>query len=131
MKHKLYTHRWLIVGLFLLQMWMPAVAQPAFKNLMRTTDPAFFKTDEARQVGDQLLLYQRVTGGWPKNIDMAQPVSDEERTQLLKDKQRRDDSTTDNDATTIQMIFLARLYQYTRDPRYREGFRKGVAYLRV
>ena len=27
------------------------------------------------------------------------------------------------------MIFLARLYQSTRDPRYREGFRKGVEYL--
>ena len=129
MKHILYTHRWLIVALFLLQAWIPAVAQPAFKNLMHTTDPAFFKTDEARQVGDQLLLYQRVTGGWPKNIDMAQPVTDEERTQLMNDKQKRDDSTTDNDATTIQMLFLARLYQYTRDPRYREGFRKGVAYL--
>ena len=74
MKHKLYTHRWLIVGLFLLQMWMPAVAQPAFKNLMRTTDPAFFKTDEARQVGDQLLLYQRVTGGWPNSSRQTKPV---------------------------------------------------------
>ena len=52
MKHKLYTHRWLIAVLFLLRAWIPAVAQPAFKNLMRTTDPAFFKTDEARQVGD-------------------------------------------------------------------------------
>ena len=129
MKQTLSTHRWLIIALFLLQAWMPAVAQNDFKRLMRETDPAFFKTAEACQVGDQLLLYQRVTGGWPKNIDMARPVTDEERTQLLRDKQKRDDSTTDNDATTIQMIFLARLYQATKDPRYREAFRSGVAYL--
>jgi PelA/Pel-15E family pectate lyase len=124
----LSTYRWLI-QLLLLMAWMPAVAQPAFKNLMHTTDSVFFQTAEARRVGDQLLLYQRVTGGWPKNIDMARPLTDEERAQLLEDKQICDDSTTDNDATTIQMIFLARLYQYTKEPRYREAFCKGVDYL--
>ena len=131
MKKNLHTNKWLITALLLLLQLacVPAVAQNPFKQLMRETNPAYFKTDEARQVGDQLLLYQRVTGGWPKNIDMAQPLTDEARAQLLKDKQRRDDSTTDNDATSIQMIFLARLYQYTKDPRYQEGFRKGVEYL--
>ncbi|MBR1504006.1 MAG: pectate lyase, partial [Prevotella sp.] len=88
-----------------------------------------FMTDEARRIGDQILLYQRDTGGWPKNIDMAKPLSDKERTLILEDKQRRDDSTTDNGATTTQMIFLARLYQQTKDQRYRNGFRKGVEYL--
>lgn len=88
-----------------------------------------FMTDEARRIGDQILLYQRDTGGWPKNIDMAKPLSDKERTLILEDKQRRDDSTTDNGATTTQMIFLARLYQQTKDQRYRDGFRKGVEYL--
>ena len=38
---------------------------------MKETDPAFFKTAEAQRIGDQMLIYQRVTGGWPKNIDMA------------------------------------------------------------
>ena len=123
MKKNLHTNKWLITALLLLLQLacVPAVAQNPFKQLMRETNPAYFKTDEARQVGDQLLLYQRVTGGWPKNIDMAQPLTDETRAQLLKDKQRRDDSTTDNDATSIQMIFLARLYQYTKDPRYQEN----------
>ena len=113
----------------LLMAWMPVTAQTPFKQLMRETDPAYFKTDEARQVGDQLLLYQRVTGGWPKNIDMARPLSSDEQAQLLIDKEKPDDSTTDNDATNIQMMFLARLYQNTKDLRYREAFRKGVEYL--
>ena len=109
--------------------WMPVTAQNPFKQLMRKTDPAYFKTDEARQVGNQLLLYQRVTGGWPKNIDMARPLTSDEQAQLLIDKEKPDDSTTDNDATNIQMMFLARLYQNTKDLRYREAFRKGVEYL--
>ena len=113
----------------LLMAWMPVTAQNPFKQLMRKTDPAYFKTDEARQVGNQLLLYQRVTGGWPKNIDMARPLTSDEQAQLLIDKEKPDDSTTDNDATNIQMMFLARLYQNTKDLRYREAFRKGVEYL--
>lgn len=105
------------------------LVKPSFKNLMRETSTEYFKSDEARLVGDQILLYQRVTGGWPKNIDMAKPLSDKERTLILADKQKRDDSTTDNGATTSQMIFLARLYQQTKDKRYRDGFRQGVEYL--
>ena len=103
--------------------------QRSFKWLMRQTSPEFFNHTEARQIGDQLLLYQRVTGGWPKNIDMARPLSDEEKAQIQADHQRRDDSTTDNDATTMQMIFLAHLYQHTGDERYRDGFRRAVEYL--
>ena len=131
MKKNLQTNRWLLTAFLslLLMAWMPVTAQNPFKQLMRKTDPAYFKTDEARQVGNQLLLYQRVTGGWPKNIDMARPLTSDEQAQLLIDKEKPDDSTTDNDATNIQMMFLARLYQNTKDLRYREAFRKGVEYL--
>lgn len=31
---------------------------------------AFFRTEEAQRIGDNVLLYQQVTGGWPKNIYM-------------------------------------------------------------
>ena len=93
--------------LLLLLACMPVAAQNPFKQLMHETDPAYFKTAEARQVGDQLLLYQRVTGGWPKNIDMARPLTSDEQAQLLIDKEKPDDSTTDNDATNIQKMFLA------------------------
>ena len=104
-------------------------AQQTFKAQMRATSSVFFQTEEARRIGDQLLLYQRVTGGWPKNIDMARPLTEKETEQVIADKQKRNDSTTDNDATSIQMTFLARLYQQTKEPRYREAFRQGVEYL--
>lgn len=118
----------LLIGVMLLSV-LPITAQQAFKQLMRETSPEFFQSEEARRIGNQLLLYQRVTGGWPKNIDMAKPLSDKEREKVLADKQKHNDSTTDNDATTQQMNFLARLYQSTKDVRYRDAFRQGVAYL--
>ena len=96
---------------------------------LRETRPEYFNTDEARRVGDQVLLYQRVTGGWPKNINMARQLSTKEKEKVEHDKQRRDDSTTDNGATTMQMTYLARLYQATKDTRYRDAVRRGVDYL--
>ena len=96
---------------------------------MREKSKEFYLTDEARRIGDQVLLYQRVTGGWPKNIDMAKPLSKEERDKVEHDKTRLDDSTIDNNATTTQVVYLARLYQGTGDKRYREAFRHGVEYL--
>ncbi len=77
----------------------------------------FYKTEKAQRIGDQVLLYQRVTGGWPKNINMSRPLTDEERAQVLRDKERRDDSTTDNGATNMQMLYLAKLYQATQVER--------------
>lgn len=101
----------------------------SLKHLMRERDPKFFTSELAREIGDQILLYQRVTGGWPKNIDMTKPLSDAEKAQVLKDKARRDDSTTDNNATNMQMTYLARLYQATGDTVYSNAFIRGVEFL--
>ena len=98
-------------------------------QLLRSKKKAFFKTEEARRVGDQVLLWQRDTGGWPKNVDMESPMTEEQKQQVLADKKRKDDSTTDNKATSMQMYYLARLYQATGDHRYQKGFCKAVDYL--
>ena len=104
--------------------------QPHKKNnILRQTDPEFFKSDEARRVGDQLLLFQRVTGGWPKNVDMVSPLDENGIARVRAEYARRDDSTTDNNATSMQMLYLARLYNATCDGKYRDSFRKGVEYL--
>lgn len=109
---------------------MPAFSQQlTWKEASRQTSDNFFKTAEARRIGDQLLCYQRCTGGWQKNIDMAKPLTDEEKAAVLKDKTREDDSTTDNTATTRQINYLAYLYEQTSDTRYRDAVRKGLDFL--
>lgn len=120
----------LLTTLLLLAMTLTASAQLKERDKgLRETRSEFFTTDEARRIGDQVLLYQRVTGGWPKNINMARLLTDDEKAAIAVDKQRRDDSTTDNGATTMQMTFLARLYQATKDVRYRDAVRQAVDYL--
>ena len=96
---------------------------------LRCTDMNFFATEEARRIGDQVLLYQRVTGGWPKNIDMARELDETSRARIEAEKGRRDDSTTDNDATIVQLGYLARLYKATGEEKYRDAFHKGIDFL--
>lgn len=38
------------------------------KQILREEDPSFFRTADAVRIGDQVLLWQRDTGGWPKNL---------------------------------------------------------------
>jgi PelA/Pel-15E family pectate lyase len=94
--------------------------------------PDWYGSDEAVRVGDNLLLYQRGPGGWPKNIDMAAPLSEQKRAELLKQKGELNSDlapTIDNSATYTQLEFLARLYTARKLERHREAFLKGVDYL--
>ena len=101
----------------------------SWKKLAHSQDDTFFRTKEARRVGDNILIFQRCTGGWPKNTDMAQLLNEETKAKILKDKLRKDDSTIDNDATTTQLLYLARLYQQQPDEKYRAAFLQGMEYL--
>ena len=86
------------------------LAQTKSNNeVLQRKDSIYFQTEEARRVGDQLLLYQRDTGGWPKNVNMVMPLTAEQQDSVKLQKTRLDDSTIDNKATTMQMVFLARL----------------------
>ena len=89
---------------------------------------AWYGTPAAVAVAENVLRYQRHTGGWPKNIDMARPLSDADRAQLDKER-TQDDSTIDNDATITQLRVLARVYAATRDARFKKALDAGVDYL--
>ena len=103
----------LLITLFALLACQGMQAQKLTNNqVLQQKDSAFFQSEEARRVGDQLLLYQRNTGGWPKNVNMVEPLTAAQKDSVIQQKTREDDSTIDNKATSMQMTFLARLYQY-------------------
>ncbi len=80
-------------------------------------------------IGDQVLAYQRITGGWPKNVDMTAPLTVAQLDSVGACKANTHDSTTDNGATTAQIRFLARLYGATGQSRFRDGVCRGIEYL--
>lgn len=108
-----------------------------WKNIARHSPDSFFVTDEAARIAENVLLYQRCTGGWLKNKPLHKPLTDSERAQVAADKSKRNDSTTDNDATITELLFLARYYRLNSAARVNEelssrvqkAFIGGVEYL--
>lgn len=100
--------------------WKQALRQPA----------DWYKSDDAIRIADNVLLYQHKNGGWDKNIDMAQSISETKRSKLLAD-QDKDGTTIDNGATHAQLTYLARVYSATTpgQERFKEAFLKGIDYL--
>ena len=98
--------------------WSDALRQPQ----------AWYAGAEALRVADNLIVYQRETGGWPKNIDMAVMMNDQDRKTILREKEAGD-STIDNGATYSQLIFLARVFSASQQPQHKDSFLKGMDYL--
>ena len=85
-------------------------------------------SSEALRIADNVLLYQRNSGGWPKNVDMTLALNDRESARLIS-KRNADDATIDNGSTYTQLAFLARVYTQQSLPRHRDSFLKGLDYL--
>ncbi len=92
-------------------------------------DDAFLETPEARRIGDNVLLYQQTTGAWSKNIYMPAELTDNEKKKVIASKNKVNESTIDNNATTTEIEYLSRLYQATQDDRYKEAVIRGIEYL--
>ena len=83
---------------------------------------------EALRIADNMVLYQRSSGGWPKNVDMSKPPGAADKARIVRQK-NKNDATIDNGATYTQLSFLARVYTAQQQERHRESFLKGLDYL--
>lgn len=92
-------------------------------------DENWFTTAEAKSVADNVLLYQRDIGGWPKNIQMQNVVSEDDKQKLLKLKSDPEGATIDNGATYQEMVFLSKVYKKNPDEKYKNAFLRGLMYL--
>lgn len=84
-------------------------------------------------VADNMLLYQRSVGGWPKHygeakIDYHKTLTEAERAGLLDDKSRND-ATIDNDATAKEIRHLLTAYGKTKNKKYLQAAENGIRYL--
>ena len=95
----------------------------------KNADDAFMGTAEAARVGDNLLFYQHETGGWPKNMRLQDPLTDNVRKKVDEMKKGKRYATIDNKGTTTEIIYLSRLYNATKDKRYLDAVLRGFDYL--
>lgn len=80
------------------------------------------------QTAENILLYQRETGGWPKNYDRQQELTEAQRQDVLNNKSKND-SMIDNGATHTEICLLADAFQKTQDDRFKQAALRGIRYL--
>ncbi|MBA63311.1 MAG: pectate lyase [Planctomycetaceae bacterium] len=77
---------------------------------------------------ETVLVYQRSSGGWPKNYDREERLSESRRKEIQAAKMQRD-STIDNGATHREIRILASAYKQSGNDRYRTAAIRGIRYL--
>ncbi|HYD52185.1 MAG TPA: pectate lyase [Gemmatimonadaceae bacterium] len=89
---------------------------------------AWFRSDSARRLGESLLTYQTPAGGWAKRTDFSRPRQPGE-SWYAESAEWHYIGTIDNGSTTAQLRFLARLAAAHDEPRLRDAYLRGLAYL--
>jgi PelA/Pel-15E family pectate lyase len=98
--------------------WGQALNQPS----------EWYASPEAVRIADNVLRWQRKSGGWPKNTDMAIVLSQAEAAKVSAEP-AESDATLDNGSTHTQLRYLARVFTATQHARFKESFLKGLDYL--
>lgn len=119
-----------LLGVFVISVGIHAQRHnKSWSALANTKDTIWLESDEAKVVAENVLLYQRDIGGWPKNIQMQQLLSESEKNVLIVLKSDPIGATTDNDATIQELGFLSKIYSVQPDERYKKAFLLGVEYI--
>jgi PelA/Pel-15E family pectate lyase len=84
-------------------------------------------------VADNMVVYQRAWGGWPKHInevkiDYNKPLFEEQKHDIIADS-LHPDCTIDNGATVKEIRYLADAYKKYKNPAYVNAVNKGIRYL--
>lgn len=87
-----------------------------------------YKPSEIARIADNILLYQKENGGWPKNYDMLAILTEEQKDSLIKAKNQLN-TTFDNWTTHSQVEYLALAYSMLHDERYKEACLKGIDFI--
>jgi PelA/Pel-15E family pectate lyase len=89
--------------------------------------PKYPETDIAK-IADNILLYQRNNGGWPKNYDM-QAILTKDQTDSVRKAKTQIHTTFDNSTTYTHVEYLAEVYSATKIEKYKEGSLKGINFI--
>jgi pectinesterase len=88
----------------------------------------WYGSEESKAIAENVLLYQREVGGWPKNTAIHNPLTEAEKAKINDDK-GLNDAIFDNSATTTEMKFLARMYNKTNNKAYKDSFNNGLKFI--
>ena len=116
----------LLVTMFLTIQLHAQTSYKRWSEIIRKSDASWFASAEAKRIAENVLLYQRDIGGWPKNIQMQEELTEKQKKDLTALKKTAVETTTDNGATCQEMLFMSKMYAQVKDERYKESFLKGL-----
>ena len=93
-----------------------------------------FTTSKAQDLqADNMLMFQRENGGWPKHYEEKEIDFERVYTSLekatIEDEIGTNDSTIDNNATTKEIEYLLKTYRTIKNPKYLSAANNGIKYL--
>lgn len=88
-------------------------------------DQPKYKETEITKIADNMLLFQRNNGGWPKNYDMQAILTNKQMDSLVRTKNKLH-TTFDNSTTYTHIEYLAQVYSLTHVEKYKDACLKGI-----
>lgn len=98
----------------------------SWRQVARSMPDSFYASREAQEIASRIIYYQFPSGGWMKNVNYHYNYTPQQMQEL---KSTLLGPTIDNESTTQEMKFLARVYRFRQDKKWRTAFIHGVNYL--
>lgn len=86
-----------------------------------------YSLEQITGIADNILLFQRDNGGWPKNYDMKAILTPEQKQKVAATKNVLH-TTIDNGTTYTHIAYLAKVYNITKDEKYKKGVEAGIQF---
>ena len=87
-----------------------------------------YKSTEITAIADNIILFQKDNGGWPKNYDMQAILTADQVDSVLKAKSKTN-TTFDNRTIYTQIDYFAKVYSFTKTPKYKAAALKGLDFI--
>ncbi|MBK7629526.1 MAG: pectate lyase [Ignavibacteriales bacterium] len=87
-----------------------------------------YSANEFEKIADNILLYQKRNGGWPKNYDMQAILTSEQESSVIQSKNLFN-TCFDNSATYSQLNYLAKAFSFTKKEKYKTAFIDGIKFI--
>ena len=89
-----------------------------------------YKPTEITAIADNMLLFQKNNGGWPKNYDFFAILTAEQK-ELVRKAKGETNTTFDNGNTYTQIAALAIAYKATKAEKYKTACIKGLKFILI
>ena len=88
-----------------------------------------YHANELAAIADNILLYQKNNGGWPKNYDIQAILTKAQKDSLINAKGDLTTTTYDNGTTYTHIVALAKVFYVTQKEKYKAAILKGLNFI--